>query len=102
MNVLKPHHLEEIIVCLLLGGENTIQSLRQESERYKKSTKQGFYAALRKLKKEEVVTTYKKSVALNTTWLQEMRSTFDEAFHRYTGSNTSLDVLSLEDGEGVS
>lgn len=65
-------------------------------------TKQGFYAALRKLRSEEIVTIRKKTVALNTSWIRDLQSLAETMSHVYLGENASFDLLSLNDKESAS
>lgn len=102
MYFLKPQKIDELIIHLLLKGEASTTLLLSEVRKVKKSlTKQGFYAALRKLKKEDIVITYKKKASLNTTWLKDMRDKFNLTEAVYTSKDTSSDFLSLEDKESV-
>lgn len=102
MDLLRPKKLDELILSFLLKGEISTTLLLSEIRKTKKGvTKQGFYAALRKLKKEDIVITYSKKASLNTTWLKEMRDTFTSSQTIYTSENTSSDFLSLADKESV-
>ncbi len=102
MYFLKPEKLDESIIHILLKGETSTPLLLQSvREMGKQTTKQGFYAALRKLKKEDIVITYKKKASLNTTWLKDMQEKFTITQASYTSGNTASDFLSLEDKESV-
>jgi hypothetical protein len=98
MYLLQPKKIDELIVNFLLKGEVSTSLLLSHVKEVKKDvTKQGFYFALRKLKKEDIVITYKKKASLNTVWLKDMQSKFNTVQPTYSSS----DFLSLEDKESV-
>lgn len=103
MNIIKPEKLEDLILHNLIQGEmvttNLLSKIRLNG---KNTTKQGFYAALRKLKKEEVILVYKGTVSLNTVWIKKMQDVFEKISQTYTINQKSFDVLSLEDKESTS
>ena len=102
MSLLHPKTLEEKIVHLLQkGGMNTHDLLEKLSAK-EGITKQGFYAALRRLKAEDSVVVHKKVVALNTTWIQKMRDAVSKMGHAYTQGGEASDILSLADKESIS
>ncbi len=68
----------------------------------KDTTKQGFYAILRKLKRSEVVLVYKGIVSLNTIWIKKIWSIFEFADKKYLSGQESFDALKLENGESLS
>ncbi len=103
MSIINPHSLDEIIVNCLKEGEKESPSLLYEVQTIRAHiTKQGFYAALRKLKKEEVVSVRKKMVALNTSWIRDLQKLTDTMNNSYLGENSSFDLLSLKDKESAS
>lgn len=103
MSLIKPHTLEEIIITCLKNREKESPALLHEVQLIKPLiTKQGFYAALRKLKKEEVVTVRKKIVALNTTWIRDLQLFAETMSQAYLGEGGSFDLLSLKEKESAS
>ncbi|HEV7449693.1 MAG TPA: hypothetical protein VGP13_04110 [Candidatus Paceibacterota bacterium] len=103
MDLLAPKTLEDQVVLLLAHGERgTTELLHKLQAKRPGTTKQGFYVALRKLKAEGVVVVYKKTAALNTTWIQKMRDALRDMGRAYTTQEDSSDILSLADKESVS
>ncbi|HRH32937.1 MAG TPA: hypothetical protein PK720_02255 [bacterium] len=103
MSIIKPRSLEEIIIDCLKQGEKESPSLLYEVQTIRTHiTKQGFYAALRKLRKEEVVTVRKKMVSLNTSWIRDLQLVVDNMNSAYLGENASFGLLSLNDKESAS
>ncbi|MDD5068325.1 MAG: hypothetical protein PHS53_01380 [Candidatus Pacebacteria bacterium] len=101
MDFLKPHKIEDLIMSLLTQGERSTSALLGEIRGIRKTTKQGFYASLRKLKEEDVILIYKKRVSLNTVWIKKMKDTFNAVSKTYTIEQDSFDVLSLQDKESL-
>lgn len=67
------------------------------------TTKQTFYQALRKLKREEVVVVRGRNISLSHIWIQKMSEFFDEAKRNYSGiTGIGEDFLLLDEGEKVS
>jgi hypothetical protein len=67
-----------------------------------KTTKQAVYAALRVLKKNEQIVTYKGTAALNLTWLNAMADYFDLAKHNYSEGNFEQgNFIDLADKEKI-
>ena len=103
MNLINPQRLEDYIVKLLMEGEQSTTSLLSRVRVIRKNTtKQGFYAALRKLKAEEVALTYKGKVSLSTVWINKMKSSFEEIGRKYAAGQASFSVLDLDDRESMS
>lgn len=101
MSLLRPKTLEERIISLLANGEvktSTLLSLLEEDGG--KPTKQGLYAALRKLKSDDVVLVYKGTASLNVTWAKQMLELMERINASY--GSESADILSLKDKESVS
>lgn len=103
MSLLKPQKLEDYIVKLLVTGEKNTTALLSEIQEQKHGiTKQGFYAALRKLRSEEIILVYKRKASLNTVWIKKMDELFTTINKTYTIEQKTFDVLGLEDKESVS
>ncbi len=103
MSFINPHSIEELIIAGLKDGEKeSIDLLTDVRESRPKTTKQGFYAALRGLKAEEAVSVRGKTVALNTTWIRRMQDVMAELATAYLSSEESFGLLSLKDKERAS
>jgi hypothetical protein len=101
MNLLRPKSVEEIVVTALISGQQTTNNLLLEVKKRKGAlTKQGFYAALRKLKAEEVIVIYKKIVALNTAWIKDMERMISKVSLSY-GDSHSYNNLYIQEKESV-
>lgn len=98
MNLLKSFQLEAVIVRLLLEGECSTTVLLEKVRKIKATTKQGFYSALRKLRREEVILIYKKTVSLDGVWLKKMRDAFAQT---EAPQDEVSDVLSLQNKESI-
>jgi hypothetical protein len=103
MHLLNPTCIEDWIVAALQQGSlRTIDLLERVRLSRGSTTKQGFYAALRALKRQEVIVVYKKTAALNTTWIRRMITFLNEASYANTGSRETVDLLALEEKESLS
>jgi len=102
MNILAPNDIEEHLVSFLMKGPESTHVLFEHLLRVRPSTKQGFYAAIRKLKKDDVIVVYKKQVSLNTTWIRSMQDAFFAVGRSYFGSSELSGLLELDDRESVS
>lgn len=104
MMIYEPKTLEEYILnCLQKGSSGTIELLEQIKNVRPKTTKQGFYQALRKLKKEEAVVVYAKRATLSHIWINKMADYFRTAESMYTSTSMpSEDFLKLADGDKIS
>ncbi|MES2225513.1 MAG: hypothetical protein V4480_01755 [Patescibacteria group bacterium] len=102
MDILKPKSIEEMVISLLRQGPLSNAELLA-SVRIQRGvlTKQGFYAALRKLKKEEIVVVYKKITALNASWIERMQRLVETMRDSYVGSDQAR-ITDLADRESVS
>lgn len=67
----------------------------------KHATKQAVYAALRKLKSEEIIVIYKGIVALNTAWVKDLRTIVMQMQKAYGKEKGDFDFLSLGNKESV-
>lgn len=101
MSLVRPKSLEEKIVLLLEHGEKRATDLVVSLGLSQQATKQGVYAALRKLKADEVIVIYKGIVALNTAWVKEVRRLAQQLSHAYEGETATFDFLALENKESV-
>jgi len=101
MNLLHPTTLEERIITLLTKKAYTTTELFQSIQKQQQHTKQGFYKALRKLSKEEIILLYKKKVSLDIVWLKKMQDLCSRTYATHT-DEASFDVFNLEDKENVS
>jgi hypothetical protein len=102
MSLLDPESLDEKIVLLLKNGALNTSDLLVLLQKGGTVTKQGFYAALRRLKAEDTVVVQRKTVALNTTWIQKMRNLVLGMGRVYTEDTGAIGILSLADKESVS
>lgn len=102
MSLLAPKILDEKIVLLLRKGGLKTHDLLANLQKTEKITKQGFYAALRRLKAEDTVVIHHKIIGLNTTWIQKMRDMLANMSLVYTRSGEASDILSLADKESIS
>lgn len=102
MNLLKPKKLEDVIVNSLVKGEKSTTFLLTEARSSGNNpTKQGFYQALRNLKRDEVILIYKKMVSLDPVWMSKMREMIENISKNYAVNESSFDVLGLEDKESI-
>lgn len=99
-----PKTIEEYILFFLkIAPSPTKELLEKIQQERLGTTKQGFYQALRKLKKEEAVVVYGKRATLSHLWIKRMSEYFDEARSLYVSERIPGDYfLSLEEGEKVS
>lgn len=104
MMIYEPKMLEEYILNYLQkGSSGTIELLEKIKVMRPKTTKQGFYQALRKLKREEVVVVYAKRATLSHIWINKMADYFRTAESMYAStSSPSDDFLKLADGDKIS
>lgn len=103
MDIVTPKKIEDIIISKLIRGEQRSTSLLDDIRKTRKNTtKQGFYAILRKLRKNEIVLVYKGIVSLNTVWIRKLRGIFELADKKYLSGQESFDALKLENGESLS
>ncbi len=102
MSLLDPKSLDEKIVLLLKDGGLNTGELLSRIQKTDAVTKQGFYAALRRLKAEDCVVVQGRTVALNTTWIQKMRNLVLGMGSVYTDDAGAIGILSLADKESVS
>ncbi len=98
-----PKTIEDFVYKYLETGPQVVVSL---IERIKKdrpeTTKQGVYAALRELKKKNVVVVHGKKVSLNSSWFNAMSEYFSRVQLYYTKTQSAQnDFLNLKEGERI-
>lgn len=102
MSFIQPRTSEEVILHLLAKGPIKSIDLLSFVETRIHVTKQAFYAALRKLKKEEAIVIYKGTASLNTAWVERMSDWFDTARAAYLSDSAASSILGLKERESVS
>lgn len=103
MSLLEPKTIEEDILYFLRSGSRSTHELLAAVDREESGiTKQGFYAALRRLKTDEVVVVHKRIVSLNAAWVRKMQKLVDAIASVYVPASESVDILSLSEKESVS
>ena len=104
MDILRPKSIEGHIINLLQKQSLTSANLLVLiQERRPGTTKQALYAALRKLRAQEIVILHKKVVSLSSIWVTKMNEFFQLAHHFYINAATSDNgFLNLEDGDRIS
>ncbi len=101
MNIFKHQTIESLVIHLLTAGEKSTSLLLDEVKNIRKVTKQGFYRAIRNLKRDEVILVYKKIVSLDPVWMNKMKDMLANMTTAYALGQNSFDVLGLEDKENV-
>lgn len=96
-----PHKLDEFIIDSLAAGPTKTTVLLERVRELHPASKQGFYAALRRLKAANTIVLARKEVSLNTTWIQKMRDTIARMEHTYA-LREEHEVLRLRDKESIS
>ena len=97
------HGLEQSIISHLQKGPlSTVGLLSFLRKTRRGTTKQGMYAALRKLVKAEVVVKHKTQVSLNATWLTRIETFVSLANHFYASNARSGNFLDIVDGDRIS
>lgn len=103
MSLLVPSIIGEAILNNLKGGERKTTELLQELSGFGGGiTKQAFYAALRKLRNEEVVVVYGGRVAINTAWIRSAQELLGQMERSYISENLTTDLPTLSQKESVS
>lgn len=103
MNIEKPEKIEEFVLKILADGPVPAMALVKKISFLRlRATKQAVYAALRKLKKAEIVVMHGKIVSLNSLWINKMSDFFAEARHTYSiGSAETEGFLAIADGDKI-
>lgn len=103
MNTHKHKSMEDFVVeGARLGPVVIVDLISSIQDARPGTTKQAVYVAIRKLKKDDVVVTYNKRVALNQAWVGRMYNFFSLAQKNYFDSLVFDDsFLNLSDGERV-
>lgn len=92
-----------IINRLQKKSRNTVSLIDLLISEDTKTTKQGVYKAIGRLKSQEIVITNAKRVGLSSLWIRKMSDFFSIAGSRYLDfSSPETSFLSLQDGESVS
>jgi hypothetical protein len=101
MNIASPKSIEDHIIINLQNGALPIIKLIEIIEKIRpKTTKQGVYLAIRKLKKQEIVVVHKKNASLSSVWLKAMEEFFVSAQYKTKNvTTTGNGFLNLQDGE---
>ncbi|MBM3261174.1 hypothetical protein FJY93_02030 [Candidatus Kaiserbacteria bacterium] len=102
MSLLSPRTLDEHIILRLKDGGMSTTDLLHQLQASAPITKQGFYAALRRLKAEDSIVVHRKVAAINTTWLQKSRDLVSHMSQAYAQGGDVADVLALADKESIS
>ena len=100
MKITSPETIEEhIIFHLQQGPVQTTDLIPLIKESRPKTTKQGVYLILRKLKREEIIFKHKGLVGLSNVWLSAMEDFFSKALHfsKQTGAGQN-DLLGSKGG----
>mgnify|MGYP001605112885 CR=1 FL=1 len=101
MDIMNPSSIEDHILTTLKDGPLPIVKLIEIIEKSRpRTTKQGVYLIIRKLKKQEIVVVHKKTIHLSSVWLTWMTEFLDQA--RYNTEHTvspGNSFLNLKDGE---
>jgi len=93
--------LDGTILSLVSNGSRSTHEIFEELSKTNKVTKQGFYKALRKLKKDGVVVIHNKNVSLNIVWLKYVSDYVAIVQHYYLGNESSGSFVNLKDGERI-
>jgi hypothetical protein len=104
MSILKPTSIDEYIVHTLqkksMSGADLLKTIQRSRPH---TTKQALYAALRKLKKDEIVVMNHMMMALSSVWVIRMADFFQTAKYMYTKTTSQDDgFLNLKEGEKIS
>lgn len=101
MSLISPHKIDELILEALMTGPSRTTALFREVCESHLVSKQGFYAALRRLKANDTIVIAKKQVSLNTTWIHKMRDLIAKMGRTYE-QREEHEVLRLRDKESIS
>jgi len=102
MDFLTPTSVSELIIDGLREGPRSTVELLRTIQGRRRVTKQGFYAALRELKKSETVLVYRHTVSLNAAWIARMQERLTAIGHAYLSSPVLPDLLALQEKESIS
>lgn len=102
MSLNKPKRIEDYILSHLKNGPILMLELVKMLEKDRPgTTKQAVYAALRILKNNEQIITYKGFASLNLSWLNQMMNYFDLAKHNYIKDSSQGSFIDLEEKEKI-
>lgn len=103
MIVTPPISIEDYIISLLRDGPvGTVELILRIKKYLPKATKQAVYAALRKLKSQEVVVVHNKEASLSVQWLRKLELFVNIAAERsFDAESRSNGILALSDGDRI-
>ncbi len=98
-----PTSIEDHIVSLLRDGPiGTVELISHIRKYLPKATKQAVYAALRKLKGQEVVVVHNKQASLSIQWLRKLELFVNIAEERsFDAESRSNGILALTNGDRI-
>jgi hypothetical protein len=107
MNIFVDDNIKSALIDLLSRGPRESLFLVEEIKKKRKgTTKQAVYHALRNLLKEEVVTKYKKEVALNLIWVKKLydfaKNTENNYSPKYTKQKSIEELELFSEGDRIS
>jgi hypothetical protein len=103
MNLTSPFSLEEhILTSLQLGTMPIVRLIEIIKTKRPKTTKQGVYLIIRKLKRQEIVVVHKKNISLSGVWISAMEEFFRKAEYATRNINSPNNTfLNLNLGEKI-
>jgi len=94
--------LNQYVLDRLKHGPRIVVKLIEDIKKVRPhTTKQGVYAALRELKKQEVVVMHRKKASLNLKWLNQQSAYFFAARYNYLSDTGAGDFSRLNQGEKI-
>lgn len=99
----RKNSIEDLIRAKLQHGPTDTAILIADIQKKRpKTTKQGVYAVLRNLRREEIVILHNKKASFNLRWLKQMERFFAVAEQHYVDGGFGRDnFLNLRDGEKI-
>lgn len=101
MSLISPRKIDELVLAALTAGPSKTTTLFSEVCESHLVSKQGFYAALRRLRANDTIVVAKRQVSLNTTWIHKMRDLVAKMGRTYE-QREEHEVLRLRDKESIS
>ena len=101
VNIITPITIEDHIFNILQKGALPIVELiKSIKEKRPKTTKQGVYLMIRKLKKQEIVVVNNKNISLSSVWLKALEEfTVQAQYNTKNITSYGNDFLNLNQGE---